>query len=508
MISKLPLIVLLTYSLSSLSQVNTEVYLFDLKMENGNPQLTNPKNISNNLGYDNQPSFLNNNTLLFSSTRADQTDILKFDIEGGSTTTWLTNTPTGSEYSPLKIPGKDAVSAIRLDLDGLQLLYEYDIKTGESEPIFPVLKVGYHVWYNENIIVSSVLVADRLDLVVSNLQDGSNITHQKKVGRFLHKIPGTELVSYISKENEVWEIKSLNPITGATEKIADVPEANEDYCWLNGHTLLAGIGKSIMKLDTKSDQGWESVMKFELDEINNITRIAVNPKGNRLAFVAEESPIQIIDRQVETFNNRDLFGFVSCYAEHVLVQRFPNETMYKGRVKMTENYERFYQNTKLAKVKVVKRIRIGNTIIDEEVTDVDGRQGHQVAIYEVKNGLIATMRFIFPDRETNDTEAVVQEQLEAYNARDIDGFMATYADTIKLYNFPNEVFQESKTKMKEGYGSFFEATSDLHCEIKNRMVIGNKVIDEELVTMNGSKVHAAAIYEVEDGKITKVTFVK
>ena len=63
-------------------------------------------------------------------------------------------------------------------------------------------------------------------------------------------------------------------------------------------------------------------------------------------------------------------------------------------------------------------------------------------------------------------------------------------------------------KMKASYGEFFESTPDLHCEIKNRIVIGNKVIDEEFVTANGSSFGAIAIYEVENGKIAKVTFLR
>ncbi len=492
----------------SWGQANTEVYLFDLETVNGNPVLTNPKNISNNQGYDNQPSFWDDNTVLFSSTRADQTDILRFNIEGGSTKRWITNTPTGSEYSPLKIPGKEAISSIRLDLDGLQRLYEYDLKTGESNLIFDDLKVGYHVWFNEHIVVSTVLVGNRMDLVVSNLQDGSNRTFQKNVGRSLLKIPDSQRISYISKENKAWEIKSLDPISGATEKVADVVKQSEDICWLNGHTILTGIGKSILKFDTKTETGWEPILQFEQEEINNITRITINKSGNRLAFVSEESPIKIIDQQVKTFNDRDLYGFVSCYSEDVLVEKFPNETMYRGRTKMSENYERFYQNTKDASVEVVNRIRIGNKVIDEEISWVDGRKGHQVAIYEVKNGLIASMRFIFPEWETNDAESVVKEQLVAYNARDIDGFMATYSNDIKLYNFPNDEFSQGQPKMKERYKSFFDSTPDLNCEIKNRIVIGNKVIDEEYITANNSNFSAVAIYEVKNGKINKVTFLR
>lgn len=188
-------------SFSTFGQAETEVYLFDLEWKDGLPTLTNPKNISNNKGYDNQPSFYDDDTVLFASTRAGQTDIRRFDIEEGSISSWVTDTPTGSEYSPLKIPGKKAISAIRLDLDGLQRLYQYDIKTGESALLLD-LKVGYHVWFNDHIIVCSVLVDDRMDLVVSNLKDGSNHTYQKNVGRSLHKIPNTDLISYISKEND------------------------------------------------------------------------------------------------------------------------------------------------------------------------------------------------------------------------------------------------------------------------------------------------------------------
>jgi hypothetical protein len=48
----------------------------------------------------------------------------------------------------------------------------------------------------------------------------------------------------------------------------------------------------------------------------------------------------------------------------------------------------------------------------------------------------------------------------------------------------------------------------LNCEIKNRIIIGNKVIDEEYITANGQNFSAVAIYEVQNGKIAKVTFIQ
>jgi hypothetical protein len=84
------------FSICSFSQPNTEVFLFDINKENGVFQLSNFKNISNNEGYDNQPSFLDNNTILYAGTRNGQTDIVKYTISNGEMT-WICETE-GGEY--------------------------------------------------------------------------------------------------------------------------------------------------------------------------------------------------------------------------------------------------------------------------------------------------------------------------------------------------------------------------------------------------------------------------
>ncbi|WP_318309008.1 nuclear transport factor 2 family protein [Flagellimonas crocea] len=489
------------------AQAETEVYLFDLELNNGKPLLTNPKNISNNPGYDNQPSFWDDGSVLFASTREDQTDILQFNVNEGSTSSWLTYTTAGSEYSPLRIPGKKAISAIRLDVDGLQRLYEYDVETSKSTPISD-LKIGYHVWFDDHILVATVLVENRMDLVVLDLEENTQNTVYENVGRSLHNIPNSDLVSFIGKKNNAWEILSLDPLTGESKKITNTYGKEEDICWLDENTVITGAGKKLLTKDIGSEDGWEPIIEFDQEEINNISRIAISPNRKRLAFVAEESVAKIIQKQVRDFNQRDLDGFVSCFAEDVLVTRFPNEKMYQGNGTMKENYERFFENVESSSVEVVNRIILGNTVIDEEITKVDGREGHQVAIYQIENGLIASMTFIFPDGPLTDAESIVQEQLDAYNKRDIDAFADTYADSIEIFEFPNKSMANSKSMLKKQYGPFFENTPDLQAKIKNRIVIGNKVIDHEMVTANSMEFKAVAIYEVESGEITKVTFIK
>ncbi len=280
------LIILLSFS--AFSQTNIEVYLFDLIINDGKIELDNKRNISNNEGYDNQPSFYNDNIVLFSSTQNNQTDIAAYNIRD-SKIRWISNTPNGSEYSPTKIPNQKQISAIRLDNDGKQLLYKYDYKTGSQKVLLKDLKVGYHCWYNPEIIVSSVLDDNSMSLVVYNLKDNSNYTFQKNVGRSLHKIPNSKLISYISKENEVWEIKSLDPISGATKKVINaIPEA-EDMCWLISGTILMGKGNTIYKFNPATDADWSVFHTFEDKEIANITRLATNTIGNMLALVSDIS---------------------------------------------------------------------------------------------------------------------------------------------------------------------------------------------------------------------------
>jgi len=160
------------------------------------------------------------------------------------------------------------------------------------------------------------------------------------------------------------------------------------------------------------------------------------------------------------------------------------------------------------KVSVESRIVMGTTVIDKELVTKGNKSHHQIAIYKVESGRISSMTFIHHKRVDTDVEKVVQDQLDAYNARNIEDFLKTYADNVKVYNFPNELQFEGLDKMDEQYGNFFESTPDLNCELKNRMVLGNKVIDEEFITMNGNKFSAVAIYEVENDKITKVTFIR
>ena len=103
-------------------------------------------------------------------------------------------------------------------------------------------------------------------------------------------------------------------------------------------------------------------------------------------------------------------------------------------------------------------------------------------------------------------EMLAQQQLNAYNAHNLEAFLAPYAEAVELYSFPNKLELKGKTEMRKAY-QFVTKTPKLYCRLVNRIVEGNTVIDQEEVWGFGDKpVTAIAMYVVEGGKITKVYF--
>jgi hypothetical protein len=101
-------------------------------------------------------------------------------------------------------------------------------------------------------------------------------------------------------------------------------------------------------------------------------------------------------------------------------------------------------------------------------------------------------------------EAVVQRQLDAYNARDLEAILATYADDARQFEHPGKLTASGAAQLRERMSLRF-AEPNLHARLRQRVVMGNIVIDHEEVKRtfpegNGT-VEVVAIYEVKDGKI-------
>ncbi|MBF9234822.1 nuclear transport factor 2 family protein [Microvirga alba] len=110
---------------------------------------------------------------------------------------------------------------------------------------------------------------------------------------------------------------------------------------------------------------------------------------------------------------------------------------------------------------------------------------------------------------TADPSEIVQRQLDAYNARDIEAFMSHWAEEAQYFAFPSELLANGAAQIRERHMARFKEPN-LFGQLVKRMTLGNLVIDQEVVTRTfpegTGRVDVIAIYEVADEKIAKAWF--
>lgn len=107
----------------------------------------------------------------------------------------------------------------------------------------------------------------------------------------------------------------------------------------------------------------------------------------------------------------------------------------------------------------------------------------------------------------------VAEQLEAYNARDLERFVACYASDVVVEDGDGRRILQGHEELRQKYRALFDASPELQCELVHRTRVGDYVIDEERVTGMGNRpvgavVHAVAIYRIEEDRIVHLRFLR
>ena len=108
-------------------------------------------------------------------------------------------------------------------------------------------------------------------------------------------------------------------------------------------------------------------------------------------------------------------------------------------------------------------------------------------------------------------EDIVQAQVNAFNAQDLEAFLSTYADdAVVVRAGTGETLMSGKQSMRERYGSMFARFPANRVRIAERKIEGtNTVIDHEIVTGRGPERPDPwdvgwVRYELGDGLIRKV----
>ena len=283
------LLVLLFVSNLLFAQSGTEIFLLDITISSENITLSNPKNITNRKGYDNQPFFHPSQPLLYYTAMQDgQTDIWSYNLKTG-VGLQITNT-IDSEYSPTVTPDKKYLSCIvQRKSNGDQDLVKYNIKNPtETQMIFESQKtgkIGYQAWLNPNELISFVL-GEPQTLHYQHLISKKDTIIATNIGRSLHLIPKQKAFSFVQQIEKKWLIRSFNPQKNTIIDIAESHPNSEHYnAWLSENTILESRNTDIFSYSLMTKK-WKIVNLPNMLLKRKISRMAI--KGNKIAIVVEE----------------------------------------------------------------------------------------------------------------------------------------------------------------------------------------------------------------------------
>ncbi len=103
-------------------------------------------------------------------------------------------------------------------------------------------------------------------------------------------------------------------------------------------------------------------------------------------------------------------------------------------------------------------------------------------------------------------EAVVQRQLDAFNARDVDALLQVYADDAQMFEHPAKLLASGSAELRARFTLRFQEPN-LHAALVKRIVAGSMVIDHEKVTRTfpegPGEIELVMIYEVQSCRIAR-----
>ena len=268
------------------SQPATEVYLLNIKKDGNSFNVvpnSKPINISNNSGYDNQPSFIEklNAVAYVSSRNKKPTDVFLYDLATAKTKQFTNNSQ--AEYSPKITPDGKFISVVkdtdqnltRISLDGLFTEKLYTSKDS----------IGYYCWFNQSEIAAFTLSKPKVTLKLIHIKNKTEKYLTDSIGRSLYKYrDGIVICQKLKKGSYVSFIDKKGVIT----QIIELPKNTEDFYLTDDGWLFSSNESSLIYCNVKSkNKSWQELANLKAKGISKIFRLAVNQDKNKLVFVSE-----------------------------------------------------------------------------------------------------------------------------------------------------------------------------------------------------------------------------
>jgi hypothetical protein len=269
------------------AQGRTDIFVAPLRQSGRSVMIGAPVNVTHRSGYDDQPSFTPDGaSLLYTSIGGDgQADTWKVRLAGGARSSRLTNTALGV-YSPSVMPDGQSFSVIRVERDSTQRLWKFALGGGEPMLVLERVKhVGYHVWLDARTVFVYVL-GNPTTLQIADVVSGNATEVASNIGRGLVKVPHHDAVNFVQivRDSGQW-LAEYDLAKKSVRRLGRLPQGANYVAWTPGGALITAANSTIYRWD---DGSWVVAADVAAAGVRNISRLAINPAGDQLAFVAED----------------------------------------------------------------------------------------------------------------------------------------------------------------------------------------------------------------------------
>jgi hypothetical protein len=104
-------------------------------------------------------------------------------------------------------------------------------------------------------------------------------------------------------------------------------------------------------------------------------------------------------------------------------------------------------------------------------------------------------------------ESVVQASIDAYNAHDVNAYIALFTPAATFGQLGGRILLDSRDAMQGYHQQLFAARPTIRCTILERAVMGAFVIDhQQIAGADQPPMQAMVLSEVREGRIVKVWY--
>lgn len=263
---------------------DTDIWLFKIQIDKENKlTVKGGKNITERVGYDNQPSFSNDGKrIYYSSVREDkQADIFYYDLKAKKNVR-LTTSITESEFSPSDTEDGKFITTVTVEADSAQRIHFMNTFSGNFDRKYELDSIGYYSFLNKDTLVYYKLTKPHsLNFYVLSTGEDKWIVNNPVRG---FKAINQHVMVFGVKDSLKVSFYKFNFHLQKAIKYCEFPSTNEDILWHKSLGLLKSEGVKIYQYHEPSKQ-WKILFDLSSFGLKKITRFEFDKDDETLLVV-------------------------------------------------------------------------------------------------------------------------------------------------------------------------------------------------------------------------------